>query len=386
MNIQIIKESAPHLRRKDSLFTMMLDVVIALLPTIIFSLVIFQLNAFRNIAISVATMELCELGYVFIKYRPAYDGKRHSFKEYIQKFKENYTINHFMVPLVSALIYALITPPTTNPGYMIYPVLILGSAFGLIIGKLIFGGTGKNIFNPAAIGMAFAKICFGSYYSYPENNYYPNYVINTGASSNTITTGSTPLGNINYGEKLFNLDQYSLLDLFLGKCPGTIGEIFKVTIIIGLLYMIIRHTIDWRIPLTYLVVFAIDMLVAGFILQSSGKYNVNAIEYMTYNLLSGGLIFGAVFMATDPVTAPITRPGKILYGIILGSLTAIIRLFAAYPEGCVFSILLANMLTSVIDYYRWSSDQYNWKKILACSATAIVPLLIIVWSVCVGVL
>lgn len=379
MNIEIIKETSPHLRRRDSLFSMMLDVVIALIPTIIFSLVVFKLDALRNILISVLTMELSEFAYVYlIKSRPNYTGKKVSVKEWDANFKKNYTINNFMVPLVSALIFALISPVATNPGYMIYPVLIVGSCFGLIIGKFVFGGTGKNIFNPAAVGMVFSKLCFGRFYVYPNNNYFPGY---------DIETGATPLGPVNYGDKVFDLSQYSLLDLFLGRCPGTIGEVFKITILIGLVYMIIRHTIDWRITFTYLGVFAIDMLVAGFILQGSGKYeNLTGLNYMAYHLLSGGLLFGAVFMATDPVTAPITRPGKVLYGIILGSLTAIIRLFAAYPEGCVFSILLANMMTSVIDYYRWSSDFYSWKKILICSVTAVVPLLIIVWSVSVGVL
>jgi NADH oxidoreductase complex rnfABCDGE type, D subunit len=379
MNIQIIKESSPHLRRRDNLFSMMLDVVIALVPTIIFSLVVFKLDALRNILISVLTMELCEFGYIYlIKSRPAYTGKKISLKEWDENFKKTYTINNFMVPLVSALIFALVSPAATNPGYMIYPVLILGSAFGLIIGKFVFGGTGKNIFNPAAVGMVFAKLCFGRFYIYPNNNYYPSY---------DITAGATPLGPVNYGDKVFDMSQYSLLDLFLGRCPGTIGEVFKITILLGLVYMLIRHTIDWRITFTYLGVFAINMLVAGFILQGSGKYtDFNAFNYMTYHLLSGGLLFGAVFMATDPVTAPLTRPGKVLYGIILGSLTAIIRLFAAYPEGCVFSILLANMMTSVIDYYRWSDDSYNWKKVLVSSVTFIVPLLIVVWAVCVGVL
>lgn len=373
----IVKESAPHLRRKDNLMMMMLDVVIALLPTIIFSLVVYKLNALRNILVSVATMELCEFIFVLIKNKIPYDGNKHTLKEHWANQKKAYTINNFMVPLVSALIFALIMPPATNPSSMIYVALILGAIFGLVIGKLVFGGTGKNIFNPAAVGMVFSKVCFGSYYTYPDNSYYPTY------STADVTTGSTPLGYLSFSDKTFDFSHYSLLDLFLGKVPGTIGEVFKVTILIGLIYMIIRHTIDWRIPLMYLGVFVFDMFFVGLILnQTKG---VDLLNYIGYNLLSGGLIFGAVFMATDPVTAPITKPGKLIYGALLASLTVIIRLFAAYPEGVVFSILIANCMTSVIDYYKWSTNKYNWKNLTALACTIFLPLLVVIWATCVGV-
>lgn len=378
--MQIIKESAPHLRRKDNMATMMLDVIIAFLPTVIFSLVIFKLDALRNILLSIATMELCEFVFVLIKNRIPYDGNKHTLKEHFEKQRKAYTINNFLVPLVSALIFAMIMPASSNPGSIIYVALILGSAFGLIIGKLVFGGTGKNIFNPAAVGMVFAKLCFGSYYTYPDNSYY---AYSSNAAAGEITTGATPLGYLNYTDKTFDFTHYSILDLFLGKTPGTIGEIFKVTILVGLIYMIIRHTIDWRIPLLYLGVFTFDMLIVGSILYAAK--GVNVFSYVMYNLLSGGLIFGATFMATDPVTAPITRPGKMMYGAILGSLTVIIRLFAALPEGVAFSILLANISTSVLDYYKWSTDRYNWKNLLSLALIVLLPLLIIIWATCVRV-
>lgn len=374
--MEIIKESAPHIRRRDNLAMMMLDVVIALLPTIIFSIVIFKWDAVRNILVSVITMELCEFVFVLIKNRIPYDGTKHTVKEHFEKQKKAYTINNFLVPLVSALIFALIMPASSNPKSIIYVALVLGSVFGLVIGKLVFGGTGKNIFNPAAVGMVFAKLCFGSYYTYPENSYFANH-----AADSSISTGATPLSYLDYSAQSFNLTQYSLLDLFLGKTPGTIGEIFKVTIIIGLVYLVIRHTIDWRIPLLYLGVFLFDMLFVGIILHAAK--GVNIINYVMYNFLSGGLLFGATFMATDPVTAPITRPGKMMYGAVLGSLTVIIRLFAALPEGVAFSILLANISTSVIDYYKWSTDEYNWKNLTALAIIVFLPLLIVIWATCV---
>ena len=143
--MEIIKESAPHIRRRDNLAMMMLDVVIALLPTIIFSIVIFKWDAVRNILVSVITMELCEFVFVLIKNRIPYDGTKHTVKEHFEKQKKAYTINNFLVPLVSALIFALIMPASSNPKSIIYVALVLGSVFGLVIGKLVFGGTGKNI-------------------------------------------------------------------------------------------------------------------------------------------------------------------------------------------------------------------------------------------------
>lgn len=373
--MEIIKESSPHIRRKDNLAMMMLDVVIALLPTIIFSLVVFKLDALRNILVSVATMELCEFIFVLIKNKVPYDGNKHSIKEHWARQKQAYTINNFMVPLVSALIYSMIMPAKTSTSYMIYVALIAGAVFGLVIGKLVFGGTGKNIFNPAAVGMVFSKLCFGSQYIYPDNSY---------ASVADVTTGATPLGYVSFTDKTFDLTKYSLLDLLLGKCPGTIGEVFKITIIVGLIYMIIRHTIDWRIPLMYLGVFFFDMTIIGLILHSSN--GINPFQFSTYEFLSGGLIFGATFMATDPVTSPTTHPGRLIYGASLASLTLIIRLFAALPEGVVFSILIGNILTNVIDYYKWSKNEYNWKNLLALGLTIVIPLIICVWATCVGVL
>lgn len=123
------------------------------------------------------------------------------------------------------------------------------------------------------------------------------------------------------------------------------------------------------------------MLFVGIILHAAKGINIT--NYVLYNFLSGGLLFGATFMATDPVTAPITRPGKMMYGAVLGSLTVIIRLFAALPEGVAFSILLANISTSVIDYYKWSTDEYNWKNLTALAIIIFIPLLIVIWATCV---
>ena len=114
--------------------------------------------------------------------------------------------------------------------------------------------------------------------------------------------------------------------------------------------------------------------------------NVPMWRYVGYQFLSGGLLFGATFMATDPVTSPISKPGRWIYGALLGSLTVLIRLFAAYPEGVVFSILLGNAFTCFIDYYKWSDNRFTWKKLVALGSTILVPTLIVIWALAVEVL
>ena len=376
--IQIIKESAPHIRRKDSLNRMMIDVMIGLLPVIIYSFIVSPLPALRNILVSITTMELAEFIFVLIQNKLPYDGTKHTFKEHWANQKKAYRLSNVTVPLVSALIYALIMPTYMEAGYeyLMYFALITGAVFGLTIGKLVFGGTGNNIFNPAAVGMVFAKLCFGSHFVYWD-------AFNTKA---VVEAGATALGssNMDIASGIYNPTGYSLLDLFLGKTPGLMGEACKLAILIGLLYLLIRHTIDWRIPLAYCGTFYIFMLIAALIVH--GKDNsIPVFEFATYHFLSGGVIFGAVFMATDPVTSPITHPGRILYGVILAVCTTFIRLFAALPEGVVYSILIGNMMTSVIDYPKWSTNKFNWKNILWPIGVFLFFALIMIWALCVEV-
>lgn len=376
--ITIIKESAPHIRRKDSLNRMMLDVIIALLPIIIYSFVVSPLPALRNILVSVFTMELAEFIFVLIQNKLPYDGKKHTFKEHFENQKKAYRLSNVTVPLVSALIYALIMPTYMEPGYeyLMYFALVTGAVFGLAIGKLVFGGTGNNIFNPAAVGMVFAKLCFGGHFVY----------FDAFQTKGIIEAGATALGssNMDLATGLFNPTGYSLLDLFLGRTPGLMGEACKLAILIGLIYLIIRHTIDWIIPLSYIGVFYLFMIIAGLILH--GRYDsIHVFEFATYHLLAGGVIFGGVFMATDPVTSPITRPGRVLYGVVLATCTTFIRLFAALPEGVVYSILIGNMLVSVIDYPKWSTNKFNWKNIIWPIGVFLFFALIMIWALCVEV-
>ena len=359
------KETAPHLRRKASVTRMMADVLIALAPTLIFSFVVYPLNTLVTYLISVFVMLASEFVFVGLKNMMPKDGLKHSFKErFAYAYKGKYNQNNILTPAISAIIYTLIMPAMPLSIPLTYVIIAVGALVGIVLGKLVFGGLGSNIFNPAAVGMVFAKICFGGvvvagvkvwgasvptwYYTVPD-----------------AVAGATPLGVIN-GGALSNINQYNLLDMFLGRIPGTLGEVYKITILLGLAYLLIRRSADFRIVVSYLGTFIFLSFFAGLAVFLLNK-NVNPFIFTLYQLLSGGVLFGATFMLTDPVTSPINAPSRIMYGMVAAVLTVFIRLFAALPEGVGFSILIANMVSVVLDHYEWSSSRYTWKKILAMS-------------------
>ena len=346
----ITKETAPHIRRKATVARMMTDVLIALAPTLIFSFVVFPLQTLSTYLISIFVMVGAEFVYVGLRNMMPNDGQKHSFKErFAYAYKGKYTINNVLSPLISAIIFTLIMPA----GAPIYAV-VAGALFGIVIGKLVFGGLGSNIFNPAAVGMLFSKLCFGSQYKAVSTWFYN--------LPEDATAAATALGN--GGALVNNLNDYPLLDLFLGRVPGTLGEVYKITIIIGLIYLLIRRSADFRIVVSFLLTFILLSLVAG-LSEMSIDNEVNPLYFMLYNLLSGGVLFGVTFMLTDPVTSPINAPSRIIYGMVAAVLTLFIRLFAAMPEGMGFSILISNMIAVVLDHYEWSNSRYTWKKFLA---------------------
>ena len=365
----IVKENAPHLRRKSSVARMMGDVLIALAPTLIFAFVVYPISTLSTLLLSLFIMNGAEVIYVGLKnFKPKYEDNKPFFKRIRTAIKEKYTINNALSASISAVIFTLIMPVgmRLSSGYVIPPIYptIVGALIGIILGKLVFGGLGSNIFNPAAVGMLAAKYCFGSKYV----NYVPNMFFTLPEGS----TGATPLYE---GGAITTGGSFSLLDMFLGKIPGTLGEVYKITILVGLVYLLIRRSADFRIVLSYLGTFIAITLVAGLSVHGRNP-NIHTFEFLAYNLLSGGLLFGAVFMFTDPVTAPINSPGRVMYGIIAAICTAFIRYFGALPEGVGYSILLANMIGVALDHYEWSSQKYTWKKIVIIASLIIVSLLI----------
>ena len=366
----IVKETAPHLRRKASVTRMMADVLIALAPTLIFSFIVYPLNTLITYLLSVFIMVASEFVFVGLKNMMPNDGLKHSFKErFAYAYKGKYTVNNILTPCISAVIFTLIMPA----GAPIYAVII-GAFVGIVLGKLVFGGLGSNIFNPAAVGMLFAKLCFGSQYiAQVETWFYPLPDVAAGPTALSGTLGS--INNI-----VYNMDFYSLGDLFLGRIPGTLGEVYKITILIGLVYLLIRRSVDYRIVASYLGGFIVFTFFGGLAVHALNS-NINPFTFMLYNLLSGGVLFGAVFMLTDPVTAPINPPSRIMYGLIAAIVTVFIRFFAALPEGVGFSILIANMMAVVLDHYEWSSSRYTWKKWLAIGLLVVIPTLVVFFAI-----
>lgn len=316
--MKLVRETSPYLRKEVSVSRMMTDVIIALIPLVVFSCIQFGIRSLLVVSISAITMILAEI--LFVKY----------------VMKKKLTINNYLVPAISGIIYALTLPSTVN----LY-VLIVGALFGIGLGKLVFGGTGQNVVNPAAIGRCFVGVCFGSTLTYTE-----------------LVGGATPLIQIkDIGLNNFKqvLEHYSLIDLFTGNMAGAMGEASKILILLGGIYLFIRKSADLRTFLSCLITYTLLSIIAGFVIK------VDVLEFTLFQLLTGGFLFGAVFMITDPVTTPITGRGRILFGILVAGLTILIRFFGAYPEGMVFSIVLFNMCVPLIDYHKFAKNKFTLK-------------------------
>ena len=344
--MKLIRETSPYIRRKANVARMMIDVLIALLPVVIFAIIQNGIGAISVILISVLSMILFELlCTMMIKWPEGMKIKELFTKEGFSKLYKKYTINNILAPAISGIIYAMILPAGTN-----WYVVLVGSAVGMIVGKMLFGGLGSNIFNPAAVGRVFVGICFGSKLVYPGVD---------------IFAGGTPLGMLSEGLLNINkaISSYSLLDLFLGKVPGSMGEVSALLILVGAGYLFARRSADFRPCVSMIGSFAVITLVVSLVAGNSTVFSsIDVMKLFGYEMLSGGLLFGAVYMVTDPVTSPTTKIGRIIYGLVVGSLTALIRYAGAYPEGVAFSILIANMFVPVIDHFLLgNNNRYNWK-------------------------
>lgn len=360
--MKIIKENSPHIHKASSVKRMMIDVLIALIPVTVFAIIQFKLQAVKVIGISVVTMVLAELVYCFIVNQDPYNGEKKTFKQKLKTCISKSSINNITAPLISGLIYALIMPNDVS-----WYIVLTGALFGIVIGKLVFGGLGGNIFNPAAVGRVFTMICFGASVKYSP-------VASLGATSDMFDTlaGGTALVAIE-NSAIITLD--AIKNLFIGTIAGSMGEVSKICILVGAIYLIIRKSCDPRPMLSMILTFMVLMLFAGI-----GLGQDNIFMYMLYQTLSGGLLFGAVFMVTDPITSPTTRPGRITFGILVAIVAALIRCLGAYPEGVAFAILICNMFVPVIDYYKWSTNKYSWKHFVLWTCLIGITSLILVFA------
>ncbi|MCR5737042.1 MAG: RnfABCDGE type electron transport complex subunit D [Eubacterium sp.] len=304
--------SSPHVKAKLTTQRIMIDVVLAMIPAAAFG-VYNAANLFgtkygiRALLLVLVTVASCMLSEFLFN----------------QITKRESTLFDFSA-VVTGMILAL-NLPCTFP----YWKAVLGGAFAIIIVKQLFGGLGQNFMNPALGARCFLALSFAA----DMTAFFPKDVPGVDAVSS-----ATPLTALkNAGETAT-----SLMDLFLGKYAGTIGETSVLALLIGVLYLVVRKIIDLRIPLTYIAVFAVCIMLFH------GKYDV---DFLLRQVLGGGLVFGAFFMATDYTTSPITKRGRYVFGIFLGLLTAIFRTFGANAEGVSFAIIFCNLLVPLIEKY-----------------------------------
>lgn len=287
--------SSPHIRSKITTSSIMLWVVIALLPATAFGIFNFGLPALMVVAVTVVSSVLTEYLYQKLMHKKV-------------------TICDFSA-VVTGLLLALNLPPTA-PWWM----CVLGSVFAILVVKQLFGGLGQNFMNPALGARCFLLISF------------------TGRMTTFVydgVSGATPLALLKAGE------QVNVFDMFVGNTAGTIGETSVIAILLGAVLLLALGIIDIRIPGTYLVTFVIFILLFG-----GHGFDVT---YIAAQLCGGGLMLGAWFMATDYVTSPITKRGQILYGICLGVLTGLFRLFGGSAEGVSYAIIISNLLVPLIE-------------------------------------
>ena len=300
----------PHVRDNGSTQKIMLDVIIALLPATIFGIYIFGASAALTVAISVATCVVVE--YIYQKL-----------------MKQPITVGDLSAAL-TGLLLALNLPPEA-PFWM----PILGGIFAIIVVKQLFGGLGQNFMNPALAGRCFLMISFaGKMTDFAVSDSFRG-VVDT-------VSGATPLAALK--QNGFTDSSVSVLHMFIGDIQGTIGETSALAILIGAAILLVFKVIDLKIPLTYIGSFAVFVIL--YMLGTGKGFDVN---YLFSHIFGGGLMLGAWFMATDYVTTPITPRGQYVYGVCLGVLTAVFRLFGGSAEGVSYAIIFCNLLVPMIE-------------------------------------
>lgn len=293
--------ASPHFRSRQTTSGIMLDVIIALVPSLVAAYIIFGV---RTLILSAVSVIAC----VAFEYLSRRIMKRHN------------TISDLSA-VVTGLLLAF-NVPATMPVWMV----IIGDFFAIVIAKQFFGGIGQNFVNPALIGRIVLMSSFPS-----KMGSFPEPLVST-----IPLTSATPLASLKSGAS----PEQSLLGMFLGLRGGCLGEVCIAALLIGFVYLLVRKVISWHIPVAYIGTVAVIMLLAG----------KGDLEYMLYELMAGGLVLGAVFMATDYTTSPVSKKGKIIYAVGCGIITSLIRIFGNLPEGVSFSIIIMNILVPHIEH------------------------------------
>jgi electron transport complex protein RnfD len=328
MQDKLIVGASPHLRAREGISNIMWQVSLALLPAVAVSLYFFGLGGLRTYVLSIASALAAEAVCLKMRGKPLdllLDGSA----------------------FLTGLLFAMVIPP-----YVIWYVPVVGAAFAVAIVKQAFGGLGNNIWNPALSARIFVQFAYSDQLSLSKwpvpglegktaAQVYDAFSAASPEQAADAWTMATPLAQ-SVGERT-----WSYLDLFMGHTVnGCLGETCKLALIAGGIYLIARHIIDWRIPAGYIGTVAL----LAWLLPLPEDAPAHLGDPL-YQVLAGGLMLGAFYMATDMVTTPVTRLGRLVFGIGCGVLTAVIRRYGGYPEGVCYSIVLMNTATPLID--RW---------------------------------
>lgn len=293
---KLVVSTSPHIRSNTTTTSIMRDVLIALAPATVAAVVLFGLRALILIAVSVASAVGAEYLFNLIT-------------------KKQQTIGD-----LSAAVTGLILALNISTKATVWQMAV-GSVFAIVVVKCLFGGIGCNFANPAATARVFLVISFGEIAGGVKTQFAD------------LVAGATPLDNLANG-----VTPPSLLDMFLGNRGGAMGETCAIALLIGFAYLVIRGVIAWQVPTVFVgTVFVLSWLITGDITMA------------LYYVLSGGLLLGAIFMATDYVTTPIRTSGRMIFALGCGLLTVLIRFFGSYPEGVSFAILIMNILSPYIE-------------------------------------
>lgn len=305
---------SPHIKRRDTTRSIMLDVIVALTPALIWGFYVFGPRALVVVLISVASSVLFEYLVRLILHRPTSIGD--------------------LSAVVTGLLLGLNLPSSVS-----YWIPVVGAFFAIVVVKQLFGGIGKNFLNPALAGRAFLFAWPEEMTSFPAPFVWLDPLVFSYSDSADAIAEATPLAALKSGV----MPEASTLDLFLGRCAGSIGEISAALLLVGGIYLLCRRVITWHIPVAYIGTVAL----LTFIFPKAEP----AASFMLGELVSGGLVLGAVFMATDYATSPITASGRLIFGVGCGAVTVLIRYFGGYNEGVSFAILMMNMLVYYIDKF-----------------------------------
>ena len=309
---KLIVAPAPHVQTAQSTTRIMRDVVIALMPALVVSMVVFGVDVLRVTALSVACCVL--------------------FEYLIQRFLVggSLTIGNWSAVVTGVLL--AFNLPASIPWW----IVVIGAFVSIAIAKMTFGGLGKNPFNPALVGRVFLL------FAYPvQMTTFPRPV---GQLADAFS-GATPLA---VKAELVSHTSVNYQDVLFGSIPGSLGEVSALLLLVGAVYLLWRKVITWHIPVAVLGTMAVFVFLVGL---GQGMHGEALWEFPLFHLLAGGAILGAVYMATDYSTSPMTHTGMLIYGVGIGIITVLIRLWGAYPEGMSFAILIMNSVVPLINKY-----------------------------------